>query len=174
MFYFGRFCNQYAGKVYEEKKFPIERDYADGEEEFLFFARVMLFEEMVDIYNRRMGKDRQLVAISREINWLHHFEEARHLAFGRRLVEELFEDQADHWQPQVRRRIAEELVQFLDATWKDYFNPQAYKDAGLDDAYALRRELLEDPAVRTRRKTLCERSARTLVKLGLLTEGSIS
>ncbi len=174
MFYFGRFCNQYAGKVYPEKRFSIVREYADGEEEFLFFARVMLFEEMVDIFNRRMAKDQQLVPLSREINWLHHFEEARHLAFGRRLVEELFENHADHWQQEVRQRIADELAQFLDATWKDYFNPEVYKDAGLDDAYAVRREVLGDPAVRLRRKKLCDRSARTLVKLGLLTEESIS
>ena len=70
--------------------------------------------------------------------------------------------------------MADELVQFLDATWKDYFNPEVYKDAGLDDAYALRREVLKDPAVTIRRKALCDRSARTLVKLGLLTKESIA
>ena len=98
MFYFGRFCNQYAGKVYVEKKLAVDREYAAGEEEFLFFARVMLFEELIDIYNRRMAKDQRLVPIAREINWLHHFEEARHLAFGRRIVQELFETHADAWQ----------------------------------------------------------------------------
>ena len=172
MFYFGRFCNQYAGKVYEEKKFSIEREYADGEEEFLFFARVMLFEELVDIYNRRMAKDRQLVPIAREINWLHHFEEARHLVFGRRIVEELFESHAGGWQPEVRERIGDELVHFLDATWKEFFNPEVYKDAGLPDAYGLRRDLLADETVEARRKTLSERCARTLYKVGLLTQES--
>jgi hypothetical protein len=169
MFYFGRFCNRYAGKVYAEKKFTVERDYADGEEEFLFFARVMLFEEMVDIYNRRMAKDQQLVPISREINWLHHFEEARHLVFGRRIVEELFETHEGSWDLEVRQRIADELVQFLDATWKDFFNPEAYKDAGLQDVYALRREVLTHEAVIERKKTQTERCARTLYKVGLLT-----
>ena len=174
MYYFGRFCNQYAGKIYPEKKFPVEREYADGEEEFLFFARVMLFEEMVDIYNRRMAKDEQLVPISREINWLHHFEEARHLAFGRRIVEELFDGHADGWEPKVRQRIAEELTGFLDATWKELFNPEVYADSGLPDAYALRRSILENPAVRARRETLCRRSARTLLRIGLLSEESVS
>ena len=173
MFYFGRFCSRYAGKLYAEKKFTLKRDYADGEEEFLFFARVMVFEEMVDIYNRRMAKDQQLVSISREINWLHHFEEARHLVFGRRIVEELFETHADSWQSEVRQRIADELVHFLDATWKDLFNPEVYKDAGLQDAYALRREVLTDEAVKARRKTLSERCTRTLYKVGLLTQESL-
>lgn len=173
MFYFGRFCNQYAGKVYPEKKLKVERDYADGEEEFLFFARAMLFEEMVDFYNQRMAKDQQLVPISREINWLHHFEEARHLSFGRRLVEELHATHAGTWQPDVEQRIADELVQFLEATWKEFFNPEVYKDAGLPDAYALRREVLEDDTIAARRATFCTRCARTLLKIGLLTEESI-
>jgi len=172
MFYFGRFCNQYAGKVYEEKKFSIEREYADGEEEFLFFARVMLFEELVDVYNRRMAKDQQLVPIVREINWLHHFEEARHLVFGRRIVEELFEAHASGWASEVRDRIRDELSHFLDGTWKEFFNPEVYKDAGLPDAYGLRRDLLADESVEARRKTLSERCARTLYKVGLLTQES--
>ena len=173
MFYFGRFCHQYAGKVYAEKRFAVEREYAEGEEEFLFFARVMLFEEMVDIYNRRMAKDDRIVALAREINWLHHFEEARHLAFGRRLVEELFEEWRGRWQAEVRRRIGEELSDFLDATWKEYFNPEAYRDAGLDDAYALRRRVLQEPVVEGRKRAVCGRSARTLLELGLLDEESI-
>jgi hypothetical protein len=134
----------------------------------------MLFEEMIDIYNRRMAKDERLVQLSREINWLHHFEEARHLTFGRRVVEELFTAHADLWEPQIRRRVADELVQFLDATWKDFFNPEIYKDAGLPDAYALRRQVLEDPVVQARKNTLCHRSARTLLNVGLLTEESVS
>lgn len=173
MFYFGRFCNRYAGKLYAEKKLTLEREYADGEEEFLFFARAMLFEEIVDIYNRRMAKDQQLVPISREINWLHHFEEARHLVFGRRIVEELFETHADGWEPEVRSRITDELMHFLDATWKDFFNPEVYKDVGLQDAYALRREALADNAVNARRKTISGRCARTLYKIGLLTQESL-
>jgi len=174
MFYFGRFCQRYAGKVYTEKRFAVEREYAEGEEEFLFFARAMLFEEMVDIYNRRMAKDERIVALAREINWLHHFEEARHLAFGRRLVEELFDEWHDRWQPEVRQRIGEELTHFLDATWKDYFNPEVYRDAGLDDAYAVRRRILEEPPVRERKHSICGRSARTLLELEVLGEESIT
>ena len=168
MFYFGRFCNQYAGKVYAERKFAVDREYAAGEEEFLFFARVMIFEELVDIYNRRMAKDQRLVPIAREINWLHHFEEARHLAFGRRLVEELFETHADAWHGQVRQRIADELLHYFDATWKDFFNPDAYRDAGLSDVHALRRELLSDEVVMAKCTDYRERCARTLYKIGLL------
>jgi len=173
MFYFGRFCNRYAGKVYVEKKFTVEREYADGEEEFLFFSRVMLFEEIVDVYNRHMAKDQQLVPISREINWLHHFEEARHLAFGRRVVEELFNMHSHAWELQVRQRISEELVHFFDTTWKDFFNPDVYRDAGLNDVFALRREALADETIVAKRNSNFERCARTLYKIGLLNKETI-
>lgn len=174
MFYFGRFCNLYAGKVYPEKRFAVAREYAEGEEEFLFFARVMVFEEMVDIYNRRMAKDDRIAGLAREINWIHHFEEARHLAFGRRLVEELFDAWWDRWPPEVRERAREELAHFIGATWKDYFNPEVYGDAGLDDAYAVRRRVLAEPVVEERKRSVCGRSARTLLELEVLGEESIT
>jgi hypothetical protein len=173
MFYFGRFCNRYGGKVYAEKKFAVERDYADGEDEFLFFARVMLFEEIVDVYNRRMAKDERLVPIAREINWLHHFEEARHLVFGRRIVETLYETHGSDWPDEVEKRVAGELVAFMESSWKDFFNPEVYRDAGLSAGYALRRELLADPTVTERRRGYSKRCARTLLKIGLLTEDMI-
>jgi hypothetical protein len=62
---------------------------------------------------------------------------------------------------------------FLDGTWKEFFNPEVYKDADLPDAYALRREVLANQAVEARRKTLSTRCGRTLYKLGLLTQESI-
>lgn len=173
MFYFGRFCHRYAGKVYPEKKLPMEHEAAEGEDEFLFFARVMLFEEMVDVYNRRMAKDERLVPIAREINWLHHFEEARHLVFGRRIVEALYETHGPDWSGEVIERLAAELVAFLESTWRDLFNPEAYRDAGLPDCYGLRRELLADPVVIERGRAFSKRCARTLTKIGLLTEDMI-
>jgi len=55
MVYFGGFCLRYAGKVYPDRKMVIPREYAPGEEDFLFFAKVMVFEEIVDVYNVRMS-----------------------------------------------------------------------------------------------------------------------
>ncbi|MDX1433569.1 MAG: diiron oxygenase [Gammaproteobacteria bacterium] len=168
MYWFGRFCRDYAGKVYPEKRFAVDRDYAEGEEEFLFFARALLFEELVDIYNRRMGKDMRLAPIAREINRLHHFEEARHLVFGRRITARLYERGAATWDDEVRRRIAEELAAFFDATWKDLFNPEVYRDAGLAEPFAVRRDALADATVTERRTALAARSARTLLDAGAL------
>src|SRR2546425_4636400 len=90
MVYFGGFCTRYAGKIYPDKKMVFPRDYEPGEEDFIFFAKVLVFEEIVDVYNVAMSRDERLVPLARRINLLHHRDEARHLVFGRRIVADLF------------------------------------------------------------------------------------
>jgi len=133
MVYFGGFCTRYAGKVYPDKKMVFPRDFAPGEEDFLFFAKVLIFEEIVDVYNVRMAGDERLAPIARRINLLHHRDEARHLVFGRQLVQELFNCYAPTWPDETLRGVREYLRDYLVATWKEYYNPEVYRDAGLKD-----------------------------------------
>jgi len=170
MSYFGRFCTRYAGKVYPEKKLPFAQEFAAGEEDFLFFAKVLVFEEIVDVYNRRMARDERIAPIAREIHWLHHFEEARHLVFGRELVAELFARHREHWSDEVLRGVRATLGAYLGATWKEYYNPEAYRDAGLDDAYELRRAALASPAGRAHRAEVSQGCLRFLLQGGILEE----
>ena len=141
MVYFGEFCTRYA-RVYPEKKLPFEREFAAGEEDFLFFAKVMVFEEVVDVYNQRMAADERLHPLVCRINELHHRDELRHLAFGRKLVELLWKEHAPTWNNEVVNRVRETLSQYFAATWREYHNPDVYRDAGLPDAHALARESL--------------------------------
>ena len=170
MSYFGRFCTRYAGKVYPEKKLPFAQEFTPGEEDFLFFAKVLVFEEIVDVYNRRMARDERIAPIAREIHWLHHFEEARHLVFGRELVAELFARHREQWSEAVLRGVRATLAAYLGATWKEYYNPEAYRDAGLDDAYGLRRAALASPAGRAHRAEVSQGCLRFLLQAGLLEE----
>ena len=137
MIYFGGFCQRYAGKVYRDRKMIIPREYAAGEEDFLFFAKVMIFEELVDVYNMRMSVDESMEAISRKINLIHHLEEARHLVFGRRMVEYLFEKYANTWSTETLASVRQYLGDYLIATWKEYYNPDVYKDAELESPFDL-------------------------------------
>lgn len=144
MAYFSRFCTRYGGKIYPDRKLPLPREHAPGEETLLFFLKALVFEEIVDVYNRTMAKDGRLHPLVREINWLHHFEEARHLAFGRTFV-------ADAWrrlragQPQAVAGVRATVRAYVEATWREYYNPDVYRDAGLPDAFALRRRALAHP-----------------------------
>jgi hypothetical protein len=150
MVYFGGFCTRYAGRVYPEKKLLFPREFAPGEEDFLFFAKVLVFEELVDVFNQRMAADERLVPLVRRINLLHHREEQRHLVFGRQYVAQLFAELAPTWAPEVLARVRETLAQYLLATWREYANPEVYRAAGLAQPHALQRAALASPAARAR------------------------
>jgi hypothetical protein len=145
MFAFAEFCRRYAGKIYPQRQFALPRAYAPGEEDFLFFAKVLIFEDVADAYNRRMAEDARLVPVARAINRLHHLDEARHLAFGRRLVKELFERHAPVWTDETKRGIRRYLGDYLAGLRAEYCNPDAYRDAGLADSLSLRATALADP-----------------------------
>lgn len=127
--FFGGFCTRYA-RVYRSRQFAIERaelprDVAD----FLFFAKTMIFEEIVDRYNWVQARDDRLHPVARFINRNHHLEEARHLVFGRHLVAELW--RAGRWDEQTTAGLRGYLAQFIVSSWREYYNPDAYADAGL-------------------------------------------
>ena len=170
MTYFGGFCLRYAGKVYPDRKMVFARDYAFGEEDVLFFAKVLVFEEIVDAYNRRMARDERLAPIIRRINHLHHRDESRHLAFGRVVLKHLVERYAPSWSLEIRERIAEYLKHYITATWKEYFNPAVYKDAGLNDPFGLQEEVFRTPATRAHLLQVTAGCIRFLKETGILLE----
>ena len=168
MVYFGGFCMRYAGKVYADKKMNLERDYAPGEEEFLFFAKVLIFEEIVDAYNVRMAQDESLASIAREINRLHHRDEARHLVFGRQIVSELFEEYAPQWNSEVLQGVREYLEQYLLATWKEYYNPDVYRDLNIPLAYEVSEKAFEEQTSREHREEITRGCIRYLLNHHIL------
>lgn len=173
MVYFGGFCNRYAGKVYRDRKVVFPRDYATGEEDFLFFARVLLFEEIVDVYNVRMAKDQRLPAVICRINLIHHLEESRHLAFGRLLVKRLFDQYAPDWSPETLGGVREYLQAYLVSTWREYYNPDVYRDAGIDAPVATQERALDDPRCRQHREHVTGRCLRYLHDSHILKEAAL-
>jgi len=170
MVYFGGFCSRYAGKVYRDRKVAFPREYAEGEEDVLFFAKVMIFEEVVDVYNLRMSKDERLEPVAQRINLIHHLEETRHLVFGRAITAELFEKHAPSWTAETRRGVAEYLAGYLRSTWKEYWNPDVYADAGLDRPYELARMAFDDPSARDRRREISASCVTYLLEHGMIEE----
>jgi hypothetical protein len=167
---FAQFCRRYAGKIYGEKKFALPRGYAPGEEDFLFFAKVLVFEEIVDRYNVVMAQDRRLAPVARHINRTHHRDETRHLAFGRRLVVELFERHAPRWSAGELAAARADLAAYFAACWGEYYNPDAYRDAGLADPYGARVRLLEHGARRRHHEAFSRGVIDHLRRHGILAE----
>src|SRR5262249_21207794 len=150
------FCTDYAKKIYPDRKLVFPREHAAGEEEFLFFVKVMIFEEIVDVYNRRMGDDQRLVPIVREINRLHHIDEARHLSFGRAIVKWLFDRYATQWPPDTLGQWRDYVAAYLQSTWREYYNSDVYRDAGIADCYGVQQRAHDSPAARAHRASVTD------------------
>ena len=161
---------KYAGKIYADRKMTFEREYEPGEEDFLFFAKVLIFEEIVDVYNQRMARDERLATVARQINLLHHRDETRHLAFGRRFVSELFERHAPAWSESTIQGVRAYLKSYFAATWKEYYNPDVYRDAGLGAPYELYEMALHSPTGKEHRRTISQACIRYLLENNILEE----
>ncbi|GAB4568440.1 MAG: diiron oxygenase [Rhizobacter sp.] len=170
MVMFGEFCNRYIGKVYPEKKISLPKAYAKGEEEVAFYCKVMVVEELGDYYNLAIEKDERVDALVREVNKVHHIDEARHLAFGRVQLAELFAKYSPEWSAETLAGFREWLVAYLRASWGDYYNPAMYRDAGLADSYELRQMAMAHPVCAEQRKRASAKVVSYFIKTGLLAE----
>ena len=170
MVWFGTFCRRY-GTVYPEKKIPLaaanSSTQARGETDVIFFARVLLFEALVDRYNRIMARDESLPPVVREINARHHRDEARHLRFGRDYLTELSQAACPEWDPPSRARVQRYLDAYVTGLWSDLANPDVYRDAGIIDPFDCAREARE--RLMARRRWLAD-TLGFLTGLGLLAQ----
>lgn len=170
MTFFGGFCMKYAGKVYQDRKFHFEREHKDGEEEFLFFLKVFIFEEIADYFNVKMSTDQRLVETARKINHYHHVDESRHLAFGRAHLKEVWDQYAPQWGAEYKEELEGYIEQYLVSTWREYYNPDAYADAGLPDAYDLSDRVFRSEAAKNFRRAVSEGLIGYMKKCGIVSE----
>jgi hypothetical protein len=170
MVMFGEFCRRYIGKVYPEKKIALPRQFAKGEEEVVFFCLAMVVEELGDYYNVMIEKDERVDPLVREINKVHHIDEARHLAFGRAYLAELFERHSPQWPPETLASFRHWLQGYLKSSWADYYNPSVYRDAGIADSYEVRQAALTNPACVAHRERASAKVLEYFLGTGLLAE----
>jgi hypothetical protein len=168
---FAEFCARY-GRVYPPRTFALGAPELDAEQlDVLFFARALIFEELVDSYNRCVAADPRVAAIAREINRRHHRDETRHLAFGRALLRELYATRVSRWPPAARQALDERVAAYTSSLWLEYANPSVYRDAGLDEPYELARRAVADPAREPSRAQLLARWLALREELVLTVQG---
>ena len=105
---------------------------------------------------------------------MHHLDETRHLAFGRVLVPELFERYRKQWSDETVRGVREYLAAYLLATWKEYYNPDVYRDAGQDNPVQLQQETFESDRARAHRRDISGKCVRALLKARILEEEPVT
>ncbi len=158
---FGHFCNSYGGKIYPSKLVSWPRDYEEGEEDFLFFARVIIFEHLVDYFNVFMARDSSLHPFVRRIHQYHHNDEGRHLAFGRNITAFIFEQYKNRWSSEKLDSIRSYLMSYIESCWREYYNPSVFVDAGIKgDSYELYEMAWNNPTA----KELRQRASRACIK----------
>ena len=168
MMYFAGFCRRYAEKIYPDHTVHGE-DSGDAElDMFLLFARINVFEEIVDHYNRIMAKDERLALIAREINRIHHVEELRHLNFGRNFLRHCLDRHIDDWDEVRRQELRNHLSSYLKFVWKQYYNPETYQDAGIDEAFEVWCVAADSPSAVQHRNEVNQKRLSYLRKLQLL------
>ncbi len=170
MMMFSGYLRRYVGKVYPEKKIAIARPMAKGEEDAAFYAKVLVVEELSDYYNVVMGQDERLPRITRDVNWTHHVDEARHIHFGRRYLRDLWGTSVGLWTAAETEAFRGWLVEYINASWRDFYNPSVYRDAGIPDPYAARDQALSSPVCRAHRQRASQKFLENLVDSGILSE----
>ena len=167
--YFAGFCRRYA-RIYPTRQVMFGREMAPGEADVLFFTKVLIFEEIVDRYNLVQARDGRLHGLARFINQNHHVEETRHLIFGRRIVEALWRAWSPRWTGEQRDDIRAYVTQFFAATWREYYNPEVYRDAGLAAPWDVAEAAWTSAAQRRHRQRFSEKCSRALLDAGVLEE----
>lgn len=169
LWFFATFCNKYGKKIYPDRKTPFHIDDPDpATENFMVFSQILIFEEVIDYFNKLMAKDEALHPIIRQINHIHHQDESRHIAFGRELVKLYYGEMCENASPERVEEMRTFVKRYMLGTIEGLYNPAIYRDAGMEDPYGMRRDLLADPVCRERNRTFLNRTVKFYVNNGIL------
>jgi hypothetical protein len=173
MWFFATFCLRYAGKIYPDRSLPFAGTGVARAETFLLFARLLIFEELVDVFNQRMADDERLHPTIRQVNSIHHQDETRHIAFGRQIVALLHADLRDRLAEPDLAELERYLKRYMRSSVESLCSPAAFRDAGIPDPYGARRAVLADPAFEDFVAATLRRSTSFLVSSRILADERI-
>jgi len=145
MWYFGKFCEIYGGKIYGNKKLQLSDLQFDTRLAILTrFAQIFIFEEVGHYYNVKTALDSGVHPFIREINDAHRNDEARHITFGRALLSKLASGIEQDYPSATLLKISNHLRRYIKVTIESLYNPAMYRDAGFVSGIAIRSALLAD------------------------------
>ncbi|CAM5685496.1 Diiron oxygenase OS=Streptomyces cyaneofuscatus OX=66883 GN=G3I52_18680 PE=4 SV=1 [Streptomyces cyaneofuscatus] len=169
MWFFAEFCLRYGKKIYRQPAGGAETAApSDKVQSLLVFARILIFEELVDHFNSAMAEDERLHETIRGINRIHHQDESRHIAFGRELVNLLHQDLKRTATEQELDEVSTYLRRYMRHSFESLYHPQVYRDAGIERPHELRRALLDSPARAEAEHRTFRKTAKFLEKTGLI------
>jgi len=170
MWFFAEFCQRYGRKIYKQLRGGAETVPPGNAASLLVFARILIFEELVDHFNDKMASDERLNDTIRQINRIHHQDESRHIAFGRELVKVLFESFRAQATPEELDEVSNYLKRYMTYSFETLFNPQVYRDAGIPNPLDVRRRLLEGPRRHEFEAQVFRKTLPYLTRIGLISD----
>ncbi|GAA3627597.1 hypothetical protein GCM10022223_51120 [Kineosporia mesophila] len=169
MWFFAEFCLRYGGKIYPSRAMSLAGPGVAEADHFLVFSRLLIFEELVDVFNQRMGQDERLDPTIRKVNEVHHRDESRHIAFGRQIVAMLWSDLRDRIDQSQQAVLEAYIKRYMIASIDSLVDPLIYKDAGIPDPYEVRRQVLADPSHPAYVERILKRSISFMTNTGVFT-----
>ena len=130
------------------------------------FARILILEEMLDYYNVIIAADEAVPAVIRELNALHHYEEARHMAFGRAIVADLFDKARKNCTDEDIDECRAYLDRYIGWCLDSLYYPAMYRDAGIADAYQFRNAVMADPGRQSHHDAMTAKVRKFFAKIG--------
>lgn len=173
MWFFSKFCLKYGKKLYVDKKTKIEDSGNKEFEDFLVFARILIFEEIVDYYNITMGGDDTLHPLIRKINKVHHLDESRHIAFGREIVKLLHNNLKETKSTEDLQHLEKYIKRYMLASIYSLYNPTVYQDAGIEDPYKMRNVLIDLPERKQIHRNILNRTTSFFLQNNIFMEGEL-
>lgn len=173
MWFFAKFCLNYGPKIYPDKTLRLKSEHEEEAGNFLVFSRLLIFEEIVDHFNKRMGRDDRLHPTIRQVNAIHHQDESRHIAFGRQAIAVLHRELRQRLPADELKRLEKYLKTYMRRSVESLANPAAYRDAGIEDAYGFRQRIFEDPHHARFQAEVLKRSTSHMVKEGIFSDEEI-
>jgi hypothetical protein len=137
---------------------------------FVAFAKILISEQISDFYNVRMMGDESLPPMVQKINRVHHEDEIRHIAMGLRVVRAMHDEIAGRHSEETRLQIESYLRRYTQFFVESFYNPSAYRDAGLDTPYEWREKLSVDPARKDFHKQVLRKTSQFFRSCNLMVE----
>ncbi|WP_055587028.1 diiron oxygenase [Streptacidiphilus griseoplanus] len=175
MWFFATFCQSYGGKVYPTRGFDGAAPAAhESVRDLMVFGRILIAEELCDVYNARMANDERLPLVAQRINAVHHEEESRHIAFGRQLMTALHDEAREQADPSELEAAGRYLARYISVCLRSFYNPSAYVDAALPEPLSIRGEVLRHPSRAAFHQSVMERTLKFFDRIGLPGRESIA
>jgi len=171
MWFFAEFCRRYGGKIYPSRAMSLAGPGIPEADHFLVFSRLLIFEELVDVFNQHMAQDERLDPTIRKVNEVHHHDESRHIAFGRQIVAMLYSDLRERLDDGQLWALESYLKRYMRSSVDGLCEPLMYRDAGIPDPYAVRRRVLADPGYPGYVERVLKRSISFMTNTRIFTSG---